>query len=277
MKNIMITTAIAAMLALPAAAQTAPPTPAGDGIFLDTGVDQALYADDLIGKNIYTSETEVDTSAQHVEISQDWDAIGEVNDIVLNRSGQVQAVLVDVGGFLGLGAKLVAVSMDSLRVVPDADAPDDYFLVFTASRAGLEAAPEYKRPETTVGAMTPGAGTTGSTAATGAAGAPAWWVDPTEGYERVEPAGLTADELKGVNLYDANNADVGSVSDVVLSADGKIERVIVDIGGFLGIGAKPVALPFAEIDFHKQVDGDTYRAYVSMTKEQLEALPRYDS
>ncbi|KFI32242.1 hypothetical protein CDV50_06500 [Haematobacter massiliensis] len=284
MKKLLVTTAIVAMTSLPALAQTAPAggsavVVASETVFLAAPKPEALYADDLIGKRLYTSDVEVEVNANSAELYRDWHHVGNINDLVMSRDGSIEAVLVDVGGFLGIGARTVAVNMDSIRIIPDGENPSDYFLVFTATREALENAPEYQRPErmsnmeaatNATGAAATGAAATGAAASTG-------WMEPNEGYERVLASGLTAEQIKGVNVYDANNVDVGKVSDLVMSADGHVQQVIVDVGGFLGIGAKPVALPFNEMDVHKQVDGDTYRVYVSMTKEQLEALPRHES
>jgi len=51
--------------------------------------------------------------------------------------------------------------------------------------------------------------------------------------------------------------------------------VTVDVGGFLGIGAKEVALDLDNLVFMR--DGDDLSLYTSLTKEQLEAQPAYDS
>jgi sporulation protein YlmC with PRC-barrel domain len=46
--------------------------------------------------------------------------IGEINDVLINRSGQVAAVIIGVGGFLGIGEKDVAVPMSMLLFQPGA-------------------------------------------------------------------------------------------------------------------------------------------------------------
>ena len=48
-----------------------------------------------------------------------WDDIGEINDIVLSPTGDVQGVLVDIGGFLGIGARTVALDMGQLHFLRD--------------------------------------------------------------------------------------------------------------------------------------------------------------
>jgi len=48
-------------------------------------------------------------------VSTNNESIGDVNDVILGRDGQVMAVVVGVGGFLGIGEKNVAVSFQSLE------------------------------------------------------------------------------------------------------------------------------------------------------------------
>lgn len=136
----------AAMPAGDAAATTAAPmgTDAGFG-FMSDPTD--MSAETFIGKNLYVAEADVDMNATYTEVDADWDDIGDISDIVLSADGQIKGVLIDIGGFLGLGAKTVAVSMDQLRVIRDGDSENEYFIVFTSNREALEAAPEYEWAE----------------------------------------------------------------------------------------------------------------------------------
>lgn len=115
---------------------------AGGGFMLSaTDVSAETY----IGKNLYVSEVDVDPAATYNEVDANWNDIGTINDMVIDStSGQVRAVIVDIGGFLGLGAKSVAVPMDQLRMIRDGDSQGDYFIVFTSTKAQLESAPEFK-------------------------------------------------------------------------------------------------------------------------------------
>lgn len=97
-----------------------------------------------------------------------------------------------------------------------------------------------------------------------------------EGYSPVMTEAVTSENLTGANVYTAEDADVGTVSELVLDDQGKVTQVIVDVGGFLGIGAKPVALTMTELEILQQDDGDDIRAYTTMTREELEALPEYE-
>ena len=51
-------------------------------------------------------------------------------------------------------------------------------------------------------------------------------------------------------------------------------QVIVDVGGFLGIGAKTVALPVSQLDFMRDENGDVH-ATTSLTKDEAKALPEH--
>ncbi|WAJ29548.1 PRC-barrel domain-containing protein [Antarcticirhabdus aurantiaca] len=57
-----------------------------------------------------------------------------------------------------------------------------------------------------------------------------------------------ADQMLGSNLMDANvvgaaNEDIGEVEDLLLDQQGRVIGVVVEVGGFLGIGDKEVAIP----------------------------------
>ncbi|MDQ1900539.1 PRC-barrel domain-containing protein [Paracoccus sp. WLY502] len=177
MTKLLASTALVAMLAAPAMAQTAtdattaPATTdapmttegttaapadatatttmpaegaAGEMGFGYTAMAGDMSAETFIGKRLYASEADVDMNATFNEVDENWEDIGEISDLVISQDGQVKAVLTDIGGFLGLGERTVAVSMDQLRVIRDGDSEDEYFIVFTANREALENAPEFE-------------------------------------------------------------------------------------------------------------------------------------
>ncbi len=87
--------------------------------------------------------------------------------------------------------------------------------------------------------------------------------------------GLSADNLIGTTVYGANDENVGEIGDVILGADGAVDSVIINVGGFLGIGEKEVAVGMDNLQFLSDEDGDYY-LYTQFTQEQLEAQPEYD-
>jgi sporulation protein YlmC with PRC-barrel domain len=83
-------------------------------------------------------------------------------------------------------------------------------------------------------------------------------------------------DLTGSTVYGANDEKIGTIDDVVLDKDGKkVDAVIVDVGGFLGMGAKPVAIGFEKLQFMADKDGNKY-LYTPFTKDQLNAQPQFD-
>ncbi|MER2268342.1 PRC-barrel domain-containing protein [Methylobacterium oxalidis] len=59
------------------------------------------------------------------------------------------------------------------------------------------------------------------------------------------PPGLfSAAKLKGLSVIGQDHVRVGKIEDVLLDEEGRVRAVVIDVGGFLGIGEKQVAVPF---------------------------------
>ncbi|WP_041527353.1 PRC-barrel domain-containing protein [Paracoccus aminophilus] len=95
-----------------------------------------------------------------------------------------------------------------------------------------------------------------------------------EGYVLTELTSVTSDQLKGVNVYDQHDSKIAEIADVVIGADSKVTGVITDVGGFLGIGEHRVSLSPEQVKVYKNSKNDI-RAYVSMSKDELKALPEF--
>lgn len=83
---------------------------------------------------------------------------------------------------------------------------------------------------------------------------------------------LTEANLDGATVYGPDNSKIGSVAH--LHGASPNAQVIVDVGGFLGIGAKPVALDISRLIFVRDESGDIH-ATLPMTKDQLKDLPEH--
>lgn len=138
------------------------------GDFMASIPPQAVSVDSLVGSNVISRS--------------DNETIGEVEDVVIDRNGNLVGVIVSVGGFLGIGDKDVALDWDHVDLapgdenglfdrhdqVPDRPAaqnplngqsmagdgqrhethhrnwdPDDYVLIVNVSQDTLEDAPEF--------------------------------------------------------------------------------------------------------------------------------------
>ncbi len=69
--------------------------------------------------------------------------IGDINDILIDREGKVAAVIVGVGGFLGMGEKDVALPYDQLTFGKDDN--DELVIGTNATKESLELAPEHRK------------------------------------------------------------------------------------------------------------------------------------
>jgi sporulation protein YlmC with PRC-barrel domain len=58
-----------------------------------------------------------------------------------------------------------------------------------------------------------------------------------------------ASKMDGVDIYNNANEKIGEISDVLLDRNGKAMAIVVDVGGFLGMGENRVALKFEDVKF----------------------------
>ncbi|WP_235936133.1 PRC-barrel domain-containing protein [Devosia aurantiaca] len=91
-------------------------------------------------------------------------------------------------------------------------------------------------------------------------------------HVRLKPSELSSKTLEGAPIYDAHNAEIGKVSH--LHGSGPSAEVIVDVGGFLGLGAKPVAVSMAQLDFMRDENGHIH-ALSRFSKQDLEHMPEH--
>ncbi len=91
-------------------------------------------------------------------------------------------------------------------------------------------------------------------------------------HVRLTARELTPSVLQGATVYGADDHKVGKADHV--HGAGTASTAIIDVGGFLGIGAKPVAVPLAALDFMRDESGDVH-ALTTWTKDQLKEMPEH--
>jgi sporulation protein YlmC with PRC-barrel domain len=266
---------------------------------LAQGMAPAQYhGSDLMGANLHVPDTQA---------ADGWASIGSVNDIVIDGEGEIRAVLVDIGGFLGIGARTVAVGLDELTFAQEGPEPDDWILVTELNREALEEREAYD-PEVgyTVGYAT-GATDAATTTTTEYGEAASESLDnamtatgeaiddageaidsgidsaraeidemTTSDEPAMRPAMPSADELRGAQVDGADGEAVGSIADLLLREDGAIDAALIDVGGVMGVGSHRVALPFERLSVMEEVDGGSIRVLVDATEEQLLEMPEYE-
>jgi len=58
-----------------------------------------------------------------------------------------------------------------------------------------------------------------------------------------------ASKVVGLSVYNENNENIGSINDLVMDKDGKIQAVVIGVGGFLGVGSHLVAISYEKMKF----------------------------
>ena len=93
-----------------------------------------------------------------------------------------------------------------------------------------------------------------------------------------KPDQWLASKFKGTDVIGADNEKIGDVSDMLFDKAGKIEAFIVSVGGFLGMGAKDVALaPTAfQVVSGDKSKNESDKLRLSMTKDQLKQAANFE-
>ena len=76
-------------------------------------------------------------------VNENKDTIGKIDDLIVSRDDHKVYAVVSVGGFLGMGSKLVAVNYDDLQPTTN----NNGFVLAGATKESLKNLPEYKYAE----------------------------------------------------------------------------------------------------------------------------------
>ena len=89
----------------------------------------------------------------------------------------------------------------------------------------------------------------------------------------IPPRSVTVTDWYKQDVYDPNNNKIGQVADVLVSQDGRVDALIVGVGGFLGVDQKDVAVEFGAV---KQTMKDN-KVHLTMntTKDALKSAPGF--
>jgi sporulation protein YlmC with PRC-barrel domain len=90
-----------------------------------------------------------------------------------------------------------------------------------------------------------------------------------QGQEFIQPDQMRASKMIGSSVYDLQNRKIGKVQDLVVGRNGQIDLVVVDVGSFLGIGGKNVAVKPTDIKT------DNNRLTLDVNKERLQQMPDF--
>ena len=95
----------------------------------------------------------------------------------------------------------------------------------------------------------PGSTTGGSATTAQPSTAPASGMASGNFMTQMQPNHWQASNLEGLNVYNNNNENIGDISELIVDESGKIQAVVIGVGGFLGLGERSVAVPFDQVKF----------------------------
>ena len=90
---------------------------------------------------------------------------------------------------------------------------------------------------------------------------------------KVVTRGYSANKLIGANVHNDQDKSIGYVHDLILGTEGDLSLAIVEVGGFLGIGSKWVAVP---AELFKPGNKDNIVVLPKATAEELKKIPAFN-
>jgi sporulation protein YlmC with PRC-barrel domain len=83
--------------------------------------------------------------------------------------------------------------------------------------------------------------------------------------------GYRFSKLRGQTVYNSTNEKIGELDDLIIGKD-RVLFAIIQVGGFLGIGSRLVAVPYTSLQISQE---GKHIVLPGATKEQLNALPEF--
>ncbi|MFC3085920.1 PRC-barrel domain-containing protein [Tabrizicola soli] len=300
MRRLTLTTAlVAAFLPAAAFAQTADPAAPQVEVTVPEGFEPQeamLSAEELLGEKVYDVTGE---------------SIGEVGDLVFTMTdtegteaptatgnGTADATTTPTTGDTATDGTTAAPATGDAATTTVPEAADG-----TATDATAPAADDATATDTTTAPATDDATATDGTTAPATDGSTAMDTTTATGDATAPDDTATATDdgtaTPDTGTADTTAADSGTADDTAYTAPapsdsaadtattagdtttataatvGEVTHVVLDIGGFLGIGEHRVAVPVSDLAFYR--NGDDTRVYLPWSREQLEAVPAYNA
>jgi sporulation protein YlmC with PRC-barrel domain len=236
------------------AAPATMPAPSGVDASTNVGVT-AVDAGKLIGEDV---------------VDGNGDTVGEIESVIVSPNGKVTSVVLDVSGWLE-SEKRISVPWKDLK----ADADGTIHSSLTKESAQAAAGYTYKEDVNRgkvlneSGQVYAADGTQEPTTAETTASSGNAAKDPARNAD----GSFNASKVVGLSVVNSADDNIGKVSEVLLDKSGKVAGVVVDVGGFLGIGSHPVKLAWNQLKLVNQ-DG-SLQAVVNMDKDALKQMPEY--
>ena len=216
----------------------------------------AVKAEELVGTDVKNFKGET---------------VGEVESVLLDRSGRVRAVVVGVGGFLGMGEHDVAIDWQDLFVGDDANN-----VRIDMSEAALKELPEYEYSDESLRGKVFGDNRyrdyrRDKRGYDYSSDRPTDLRESVAADTLIDANGdMKVSELIGMEIVGQQNESIGEIEEILLAKDGQ-PTAAVGTGGVLGIGKRVVLVGWDKLSIHRQKDQVQIRTELS--EADLKKLP----
>jgi len=193
----------------------------------------------------------------------DGEQVAEVADVLIDQQGAIQYLIFDAGGFLGIGERTSAVDWELFESdaqeagTTEGTTDDGRVLLYLGQAADLETSPEIDAALLEEDDLVLDAET----------------LDLETEFDsliQVSEFGSGVFNLTGYTLVNAQDEDLGEIQELIFDlSQGQVLYVVADIGGFLGIGANQVAIPWDQL----QLDEENQNFVLDAEQETLENAP----
>jgi hypothetical protein len=96
----------------------------------------------------------------------------------------------------------------------------------------------------------------------------------TVGIAKVDPSsvatGYRTSKMVGSTVVNEANETIGTIDDLIVTPSEQVPFAVLSVGGFLGLGAKLVVVPFSSLK-----PGDRHMVLPGATKDSLRGLPEF--
>ncbi len=240
--------AMMAVFGLMSSAQAEQPAAAGKS------TQQLIPTSQIVGAGIHNANDE---------------QIANVDDLVMNRQGEVQYVIAGVGGLAGLGESQVAIPVESLQCeCTTEDGERECVMTISMTQEKLSEAPKLEKENH-------------------AELFDSAWIARNRSYFSAKSEDNAPARRAGSLVLHSNLSDVwlntptekeeGQIETLVVdTADHKVKFAVIGFGGTLGVGQNYVAVPFEALQLRLNED-NAFEVSTNMTAEQLKAAPKVTS
>ena len=281
MKSLFLTTALLTFGATPLLSETHDIADASQG-GQHAESQLQITAANLIGKTLYVGDDDGFATMAHdvvQDVPEHWQAIAAIEDVLIDAQGDLAFIVLSAGWFDGDAETGTSVPAEKLRFVADGDEPGEYYVIYTDGFAALQESGDYNPAALERAGTRSAAGSEADLTPDAVRNRRNPQAEGLEPFSRVSMtraslAGMTTGDLNGTPLYDDSDNAIGKIDALVLTEDGAVSGVLVDVGAFLGVGARPVLIALPDIELMEAQDGALH-GFANLTRTQIEELPAW--